>query len=141
MTDLAVTVPKWFWAEWIEEGDAAGEPESGTEWGFFMGRKLAPILPGERLYIVAHGLLRGYAPVTRVVPGAICRQGGAVACTIETPITGFRGWRKRWWTREAEREFPNWMTEGVPPGRQFDTVALVESRAHYRAFRREEAER
>jgi len=66
MTDLVVTVPRNLWAEWIEEGDAVGEPETGEEWGFFLGHNRPPILPGERLYIVAHDRLRGYAPVTRV---------------------------------------------------------------------------
>jgi len=32
MTDLVVTVPKDFWPDWIAEGDAVGEPETGTEW-------------------------------------------------------------------------------------------------------------
>jgi len=66
MTDLVVTVPRNLWSEWIEEGDAVGEPETGEEWGFFLGHHRPPILPGERLYIVAHDRLRGYAPVTRV---------------------------------------------------------------------------
>jgi hypothetical protein len=36
MVDLVGTCPKDFWREWIAEGDAAGEPESGEEWGWFM---------------------------------------------------------------------------------------------------------
>jgi len=111
--DLVVTVPKWFWPEWLDEGDCVGEPVTGEEWGFYLGTKLAPILPGERLYIVAWGRLRGYAPVTRVQPGCICRQGGAVAITIPETIPGFRGWRKPWWDRASEVPFPNWKTEGV----------------------------
>lgn len=121
MGDLVVTVPKWFWSEWIEEGDAAGDPYSGEEWGFFLGGKKPDIAPGERLYIVAHGLLRGYAPVTRLTWSAehrkwvICRRGGAVACTIGMPIPGFRGWRRRWWDQAMERAFPDWQTRGVKP--------------------------
>jgi len=118
--NLVVTVPKWFWPEWIAEGDPAGAPASGTEWGFFMGGNKPPIGPGDRLYIVAHNRLRGYSPVTalRFVPGeygptergkwAICREGGAVAVTIDEPIKGFQGFRKVWWKPEAEKPFPNW---------------------------------
>lgn len=117
MTDLVVTVPKWFWPEWLAEGDAAGEPESGTEWGFFLGGARPDIAPGERLYIVAHRRLRGFAPVTRVARTergwAVCRRGGAVAVTIAAPIAGFRGWRRRWWDRAAEVPFPDWKTAGV----------------------------
>lgn len=42
--------------------------------------------------------------------GAIVRKGGAVACTIDEPIPGFRGLRKRWWDRAIERPFPEWKT-------------------------------
>lgn len=119
MSDLVVTVPKWFWPEWIAEGDAAGEPETGTEWGFSLGRNKPPIKPGERLYIVAHGRLRGYAPVTgiKLLAGqwVVCRQGGAVAVTIPETIRGFQGFRRRWWHPENEIPFPVWKTEGVVP--------------------------
>jgi hypothetical protein len=112
MSDVVVTVPKWFWPEWIVEGDAAGEPDSGEEWGFFLGGIRPATEPGYRCYIVAHGKLRGYAPIVRVVRTdrgwAICRRGGAVAVTISEPITGFRGWRHRWWGRENEVPFPDW---------------------------------
>ena len=70
------------------------------------------IQPGERLYIVAHDKLRGYAPVTRVARTdrgyAICRRGGAVAVTISERIRGFRGVRRVWWNRLDERPFPDW---------------------------------
>lgn len=116
MSDLVVTVPKDFWQDWLAEGDLAGQQETGEEWGFFVGNK-PPIEPGERLYIVAHGRLRGYAPVTRVAQArrgwAIGREGQAVAVTIPERIPGFRGFRKRWWCREDERPFADWMTEGL----------------------------
>jgi hypothetical protein len=119
MSDLVVTVPKWFWKEWIAEGDAVGDPPTGTEWGFFMGGARPDIEPGDRLYIVAHALLRGYAPVTRLMRlkderWCICREAGAVAVTIENPVPGFRGWRRRWWQREQEKLFIDWKTKGVP---------------------------
>jgi len=118
MSDLVVTVPKHFWPEWIEEGDAAGEAPTGTEWGFYVyGRP--PIQPGERLYIVAHNRLRGYAPVTRVAHAggnrfAICRGAGAMAVTIPERIRGFQGFRARWWKRDDEIPFPDWMRADVP---------------------------
>jgi hypothetical protein len=117
MGDLVVTVPKRSWADWIEEGDAAGEPDTGEEWGFFLGSGKPDIGPGDRLYVVAHGRLRGWAPVTRLARTghgwAICRRGGAVARTIAEPIKGFQGWRRRWWDRSAEVPFPDWKTEDV----------------------------
>ena len=90
MPDLVVTVPKPLWRDWIAEGDAAGEPETGEEWGFYVHGRPS-IKRGERLYIAAWGCVRGYAPVTRVAqaePGywAICREGGAVAMTINETV-------------------------------------------------------
>ncbi len=118
MADVVVTVPKGLWFDWIAEGDAVGEPETGEEWGFFLGaaQGVPDIKPGERVYIVAHGRLRGYAPLTRLQarPLALGRQGGAVAVTIPEAVTGFRGWRYRWWDRNIEVPFPDWRTAGVP---------------------------
>ena len=118
VSDLVVTVPKDLWADWIDEGDAVGEPETGEEWGFFLSGPRPDIRPGERLYIVAWGLVRGYAPVTAVerIDGqwAIGRRGGAVAVTIDEQAQGFRGWRRRWWRTEQERPFPDWKTAGLP---------------------------
>ena len=119
MTDYVVTVPKGIWRDWIAEGDAAGDPETGEEWGFTVGYKPPGLKPGDRLYIWAHGRLRGYAPVTRVVwnertaKWVICRRGGAVAVTIPQTGRGFRGARQRWWERSEERPFPGWKWEGV----------------------------
>jgi hypothetical protein len=115
MSDVVVTVPKNLWAMWIAEGDAVGEPATGEEWGFYTGGGVPDIRPGERVYVVAHGQLRGYAPLTRVNrhPLALCRSGGAVACTIAAPIVGFRGWRYRWWDRADEVAFPEWRTAGI----------------------------
>ena len=76
MSDVVVTVPKGLWAEWLQEGDLAGEPWSGeAEYHFWVSPMMFHepahpwIEPGERVYIVAHGKLRGYAPfVRREVP-------------------------------------------------------------------------
>jgi len=116
--DLVVTVPKTIWREWLEEGDCAGDPYTGEEWGFYLGGGRPRASRGDRLYIVAWGMLRGYAPVTRVVRTprgwCICREGEAVACTIGAHIQGFRGWRERWWPLSAEKQFPGWRTVGTP---------------------------
>lgn len=110
MADCVVTVPKRLWDEWIAEGDLPGEDDGG-EYVFWIGGPLPTIAPGERVYIVAHGKLRGYAPLTRAVPGyGLVRGGGAVACTIDEPIRGFQGWRYRHWNREDEKPFPDWRT-------------------------------
>lgn len=117
MTDLVGTCPKDFWLEWIAEGDPAGAPYSGEEWGWYTHHpKAALIRPNDRFYVVAWGRLRGWAPVTRIertgVGWIICRRGGAVACTIDEPIPGFRGLRERWWQPGDEKPFPDWKTSG-----------------------------
>lgn len=120
MVDLVGTCPKDFFLEWIAEGDAAGEPYTGEEWGWYTRDSLAlQAKPGDRFYVVAHGLLRGWAPVTQVktnAPGSfvICRRGDAVACTLDIPIPGFRGLRTRSWSRDREIPFPDWKTAGLP---------------------------
>ncbi len=122
--DLVGTCPMDFWEEWIAEGDAAGDPETGEEFVWHTRHFLVnQILPRQRFYIVAHGRLRGYAIVTRVHldhvearlarSGSIIRRGGAVACTIPETIKGFQGLRPRWWEWDTEIPFPDWKTEGV----------------------------
>ena len=112
MTDVVVTVPKGLWQEWIEEGDLPGDPWSNQDSYYSFGGTVPVIRPGERVYIVAHNKLRGYAPLSEVVVSlygrAFVRQGGAVAVTIDEPIRGFRGWRYRWWHRDNEQPFPDW---------------------------------
>jgi hypothetical protein len=115
MVDLVGTCPKDFWEDWIAEGDAAGDPYTGEEWGWWTKHPNARLIrPGDRFYVVAHGMLRGWAPVTRVVREGpnwvICRRGDAVACTLDAPIKGFRGLETRWWDRRDERVFPDWKT-------------------------------
>ena len=115
MGDVVVTVPKSFGlSTWVDEGDAAGEPWSSEEWGFFLGGHPPRIEPGERVYIVYNSLLRGYAPLVRVLKTdrgyALVRRGDTVAVTIDTPIPGFRGFRYRFWEYSEERPFPEWAT-------------------------------
>ncbi len=111
MSDVVVTVPKNRWREWIAEGDLPGEPWTGQA-SYFKVAGWPDIKNGERVYIVAHGKLRGYAPLVALLRTPettyLVRHFGAVACTIDQPIPGFRGWRYRWWEREDERPFPNW---------------------------------
>lgn len=120
MSDAVVVLAKSFTlAAWIAEGDPAGEPWSGQEWDWGMGGH-APtrIQPGDRVYVVYAGKLRGYAPLIRIdrfttgdVHGfALVRGGGAVAVTIPETIPSFRGFRYRWWPLELERPFPEWRT-------------------------------
>lgn len=114
MSDVLVTCPKAAWNSWIAEGDLPGDDETGDEYAFYLGGPRPTIEPGERVYVCAHGKLRGYAPLTRIIDTgsgfALCRRGGAVACTIDRPITGFRGWRYRDWQRDDEMPFPDWRT-------------------------------
>lgn len=115
MTDVVVTVPKQLWENWIDEGDLPGETWDGYESHFWIST-IPNIAIGERVYVVAHGKLRGYAPLTgieskcRLNPHRACliRRGDAVAITIQESIIGFRGWRYRWWDCKDEIPFPNW---------------------------------
>ncbi len=120
MTDLVGTCPKDFWLEWIAEGDAAGAPSSGEEWGWYTHHGLArEIRPGERFYVVAHGRLRGWAAVTRVKystdgrPVCICRQGGAVAITIDEPVTGISRAAPALVAARHRAPVPDWKTAGI----------------------------
>lgn len=117
MSDVVVTVPKSMWVHWVAEGDLPGE-EPQYESHFWLPQHSLPrIKPGERVYIVAHGKLRGYAPLVDVEKSCelngyracLIREGGAVAVTIPEEIRGFQGWRYRWWPRELEMPFPDWM--------------------------------
>ena len=118
MADCVVTVPKHLWQVWIEEGDLPGEPWSGYESHFWVRQPPAQWHIGMRVYIVAHGKLRGYAPIIwselecALNPSRSCllRGGGAVAVTIAQTIPGFRGYRYRWWDRRTEVLFPEWRT-------------------------------
>lgn len=141
MSDVVVTVPKRLWQEWILEGDAApaigsADWEGSFEYGFNLYGPVPEIRPGERVYIVAHGLVRGYSPLVALERGstrfggsgrgfALVRRGRAVAVTVTAPddhlpikrdalvVRGFRGWRYRWWDRADEKPFPTWQTAGV----------------------------
>ncbi len=113
--DLVATCPRGFWKEWIAEGSCAGDPETDVEYAWYTkSRAVLKLEKGDRLYIVAHGKLRGWAPITRIISDddvsefGICRRGGAVACTIPEKIPGFQGLRKRWWDRSQEIPFPDW---------------------------------
>jgi len=119
--DVVVTVPKSFGLKtWIEEGDLPGEEWSGLEWHFYLFGLLPNIKPGERVYVVYNGKLRGYSELVRVELGekykngmwsfALVRHNDAEAVTIDEYIRGFRGWKYRWWRREDEKPFPEWQT-------------------------------
>jgi hypothetical protein len=63
MADVVVTVPKRLWPDWIEEGHLPGEEWDGESEYHFFGRGSRPTAyPIDRVYVVAHGMLRGYAP-------------------------------------------------------------------------------
>ncbi len=129
MSDIVVTMPLNFkyghlkgLAAWISEGDAAGDPDTGEEYGFSVGGPRPRIEIGERVYIVHNKHLIGYALLVELEPlndsgtyWGLWRSGGAVAVTIEDEIPGFQGWRYRWWGREIEKAFPDWRRCGRQP--------------------------
>lgn len=117
MADVVVTVPKRLWTAWLAEGVLPGDAANGWQFHFWLPfHSLPRINAGDRVYVVAHGRLRGYAPLVatearcRLSPGRSCliREAGAVAITIPEPIRGFQGWRYRFWKREDEIPFPDW---------------------------------
>lgn len=114
MSDVVVTVPKRLWLEWLAEGDLPGDTWTGNRYDFGLGGHPPQITPGDRVYVVAHGRLRGYAPLVEVQVGThgyqLVREGGAVAVTIPETIRGFQGFRYRWWRREQEQPFEGWRT-------------------------------
>ncbi len=115
--DVVVTVPKRQWRAWLAEGALPEGMDPGFAYYFWIGRAIPKIQPGERVYIVAHGRLRGYAPLVEIKTGiagtALVRYAGAVAVTIHETILGFRGFRYRWWDREKEQPFPEWQWKEV----------------------------
>lgn len=119
MTDVVITVPQARWFEWLAEGGLPGERGDGlTTYGFTVSNT-PKIEQGERVYVVSHGKLRGWAPLWRLGRGihfggsensvALIRCGNPTACTIPEKIPGFRGFRYRWWEREDEYPFAEWM--------------------------------
>lgn len=150
--DVVVTVPKNRWLRWLAEGDLPGDPiDELGEWDFSIGSMTPTSLPRDsRVYVVAHGLLRGYAPLVRVDAGlerldkGLVRAGGAVAVTLQpfgklepTEIKGFRGWRwrYRWWDRADEVTFPDFATRGLPTKLRVEVDKLLAARATGPAMR------
>jgi hypothetical protein len=128
MSDVVVTVPRRLWSEWLDEGSLPGEPDTGDTFHFWLAGPLPDIQIGSRVYIVAHGRLRGYAPLVaierrcRLRPsvGCLVRRGGAVAVTVlqdgrPAEIRGFRGWKYRWWDYLDEVPYPNWKNDAIGP--------------------------
>ena len=126
--DVVVVVPKSFGlGTWIREGDPVGEPWSGEEWHFYLWGYPPSIKPGERVYIIYNGALRGYAPLVRIDQFAdgrygLVRHGDAVAVSIPEFIQGFRGFRYRWWGYDQEQPFPDWQN---PEAALFERVRIA----------------
>lgn len=132
MPDVVVTVPKTFrWgphvglAAWAAEGCLPGDPGDGDLYEFSTFGACPAIRPGERVYVVCEGHVRGYAPLVQLEYAGgtvrLLRGGGAVAATVRgpdgrpLPVQGFRGWRYRWWDLAEEVPFPDWRTYGTRP--------------------------
>lgn len=147
--DVMVTIAQGIWLGWLCEGTLPGE-SSPEEWALFYGsgrggrRPTAPtnLFPGDRVYVAAYGLIRGYAPLIRIerTPAgyALVRAGGAVACTpwkedVPLRVPPFQGVRYRTWPRETERAFPDWMTLGLPAKLEADVSRFQGLRTQPRA--------
>lgn len=113
--DVVVTIPKKFGLNnWIAEGDLPGEPWTGYLSNFYISGPKPNCQPGDRVYVVFNGNLRGFAPLVRLdwngFYGSFIRGGNAEAVTIDEYIRGFRGWKYRWWDRSQESPFYEWQT-------------------------------
>jgi hypothetical protein len=92
--DVVVTVPMAQWPAWIDEGDLPGQ-EAQFASHFWLRRPLPEIFPTDRVYIVAHGRVRGYAPLVdseqscqlRPEVGCLVRSDGAEAVTLRCQRT------------------------------------------------------
>lgn len=134
MSDVVVTLPRdftWRFAPglkglgaWLAEGHAAhqgglrdGKVEPDRLYGWRLGGRRPDIQPGDRVYVMWRGQLIGYAPLLRLhhLDGyphlgryELVRGVQAVAVTIPEFVSGFRGFRYRWWDRAVERPIANW---------------------------------
>jgi hypothetical protein len=67
MPDIVVTVPMARWEDWLDEGDLPGDEWDGvSEYHWFARGPKPQIAAGQRVYIVAHGKVRGYAPLVAI---------------------------------------------------------------------------
>ncbi len=142
--DVVVTCPADFWARWLAEGDLPGDPaEEAGVWDFSVGSSTPRAAgAGSRVYVVAHGLLRGYSEAVSIDPlegrpgVSFVRGGGAVACTLRDAagaplrIPGFRGWRYAWFDRVAVSPFPSFATEGVPEPMIYSVRRVLAARSN-----------
>lgn len=156
MSDIVVTLPKSFtWAgapglkglgAWLAEGDAAGEPRSGADYCWSIGAHAPRIEPGERVYVCYNGQLIGFAPLLHVQSTMahafdgkprylLVRGGGAECVTIPEFISGFRGYRYRWWERHNEVPIANWR-EMVREARAGRTVPMARAACPERSTQR-----
>lgn len=116
--DVVVTIPSRLWSEWLAEGDCAGESRrEDVEYWYNVPTRPTDLHPGGRVYVVAYGRVRGYAPLHRIDPDPhnprgclLIRRGGAVAVTIPGRVQGFQGYRYRWWSQDIDVPFPDWRT-------------------------------
>lgn len=115
--DIVVTVPKNQWADWLSEGNLAGEKQDYNLLSHFWLPKLPTKKKyDDRVYVVCNGKLRGYSLLdmfeTRcsLDPEKSCliRRNTAVAVTIPERIKGFQGFRYRWWDYSIEQPFEDW---------------------------------
>lgn len=114
MADIVVTLPLSFGLRaWLDEGDGAGEEWTGRYYDYSVATR-PEIEIGERVYVVYNKRLIGYAPLALLSRDPtskkwlLTRAGGAVACTVDREIPGFRGWRYRFWRYEEEIPFHDW---------------------------------
>lgn len=136
--DIVVTVPTKLWFSWLCEGDLPGDPpEEREEWAFYTSKPSRTSTLGQRVYVVAHGFLRGYGELVATKGRALIRSGPGVACTLfengkPKPMRGFQGWRYATWGRDEVREWvggqEGWAAYGLPIKLANDVRALLNLR-------------
>lgn len=134
LMDILINIPPHRWADWLAEGDLAGAVWSGRE--HMLEILMQPTIePGERVYIMQGGIVRGWAPLLRMERTysmgrwmtQIIRGGGAQAVTAmclwpdlclcpilwrgpHPKILTVRVMAYRSWDRIDEWRFPDWQT-------------------------------
>lgn len=113
MTDIAVTIPRDRWPDFIAAPAlcAEGAPRSHVIYG-----ARPPCAEGDTLYFVSHRRLRAGLTIERIT----AHRGGFLVVgsfrpgiTVIEDIAGFQGWQRAGFRPREIVPFPDWQTAGL----------------------------
>lgn len=101
----------------LHSGPTCRLPHPNEGWRRFIShRRPLRVDVGDRLYIVHDGALWGYGQVCMLTPLAggrtLLGMGAPNAVSLKCSVKRIKGFRYRWWDREAE-EMPDLIAEAV----------------------------